>query len=53
MVKSYNNWGQGSLFAIELKDKEGTLMAGTFFNEAVDEFYDIVQEGRIYQIHGG
>lgn len=44
--------GAGVLFTIEVKDKDGTLMKGTFFKEQAEEFYDQIQEGRVYSIYG-
>lgn len=35
---------------IELIDKYGTLIEGTFFGEAVDKFFSLLKKGGIYLI---
>lgn len=45
--------GEGDLLNIELKDEDGTLIQGTFFNKHVDQFKDKLQEGKVYAISHG
>ncbi|KAI8989731.1 replication factor-a protein [Trametes punicea] len=44
-----NQRGEGKLFNITLMDESGEIRA-TAFNAAVDEFYDRIQEGKVYFI---
>ncbi|KAJ8483106.1 hypothetical protein ONZ51_g4913 [Trametes cubensis] len=44
-----NQRGEGKLFNITLMDESGEIRA-TAFNAAVDEFYDRIQEGKVYYI---
>jgi replication factor A1 len=45
-VRTWSNAkGEGSLFSVELK--------GTFFKGAVDKWYDILQESKVYTLSGG
>ena len=39
--------GEGKLFSFNLLDESGEIKV-TAFNEQVDEFYDIIQEGAVY-----
>lgn len=43
----------GKLLNITLKDKTGSEIRGTFFNEQVVEFEHIVEADKVYQISGG
>jgi len=45
--------GEGSFFTIELLDSSKTTIRGTFFREAVDEFFPRVEVGNIYTFSGG
>nr|PUA84843.1 replication factor-a protein 1 (rpa1) subfamily protein [Toxoplasma gondii TgCATBr9] len=52
-IRKYNGArGPGQLFNVELKDKDGEIRA-TFFNAAVDKWYNILQEGKVYYFRGG
>ena len=53
-IRTWSNAkGEGSLFTIELLDQEGTDIRCTFFKEAVDKFYSVLQEGQVYTFSGG
>jgi replication factor A1 len=53
-IRTWSNAkGEGSLFSIELLDESGTDIRGTFFKEAVDKFYNMLQVGQVYQVTGG
>lgn len=41
--------GEGKLFSVNLLDESGEIRA-TGFNEQVDQFYDLLQEGQVYYI---
>ncbi|KAI1081180.1 replication factor-A protein [Whalleya microplaca] len=41
--------GEGKLFSVNLLDESGEIKA-TGFNEQCDQFYDILQEGKVYYI---
>ena len=52
--KTWNNArGEGCLFSVDLLDAEGSEIRGTFFKEAVDKFYDMLQEDQVYTFSGG
>ena len=42
----------GKLLNITLKDKSGSEIRGTFFNELVDLYDPIIEQGKVYQITG-
>ena len=44
-----NQRGEGKLFSLTLMDDSGEIRA-TAFNAAVDEFYERLQEGKVYMI---
>jgi len=44
---------QGSLFSATLMDSDGVEIRATFFREAVEAFYDVVQEGKTYTFANG
>lgn len=49
-IKHYTNArGSGKLFWVNLMDETGEIRA-TGFNEAVDLFYNLLQEGKVYYI---
>ena len=53
-IRTWSNAkGEGSLFSISLLDESGTDIRATFFKEAVDRFYGMLQEGRVYTFSGG
>lgn len=45
----HNQRGEGKLFSVNLLDESGEIRA-TGFNDQVDAFYDILQEGSVYYI---
>jgi replication factor A1 len=47
-----NDRGEGKLFNIEMCDESGDIRA-TFFKEAVDKFYDVLQVDKVYLISKG
>jgi replication factor A1 len=53
-VKHWSNArGEGSLFSIEMLDSSGTDIRATFFKEAVDKFYSMLEVDRVYTFSGG
>lgn len=53
-IKTWNNAkGEGSLFSIDLLDSSGMDIRATFFKEAVDQFYPLLQIGNVYTLAGG
>lgn len=49
-IKTWNNAkGSGQLFSVVLSDASGDIKA-TGFKEAVNLFYDLLQEGSVYEI---
>jgi len=47
-----NSKGEGSLFSVELLDSSQDIRA-TFFKEAVDKFYHMLEVGKVYTFAGG
>ena len=53
-IRTWSNAkGEGSLFSAVLLDSSGTDVKCTFFKEAVDKFYNLLEEGRVYTFSGG
>ena len=53
-VRTWSNArGEGSLFSVELLDASGVDIRATFFKEAVDRFYNMLQVGSVYRLGGG
>lgn len=49
-IRTYSNQrGEGKLFGVTFMDETGEIRA-TAFNNMVDEFYDKLQEGKVYYI---
>ncbi|CAE7196866.1 RPA1C, partial [Symbiodinium natans] len=44
---------EGQLFNVDLMDKEGTETRATFFNQAADKFFDVLQDGQMFVFSGG
>lgn len=44
---------QGQLFSMEIMDSEGTEIRATFFREAVDRFFDMIEPNGVYTLSGG
>jgi replication factor A1 len=52
--RSWNNAkGSGTLFSIDVLDKEGSDIKGTFFKDACEKFYPLLQQGHVYIFSGG
>ncbi len=53
-IRTWSNAkGEGSLFSIELLDSSHMDIRATFFKEAVDKFYTLLQIGKVYTLSGG
>lgn len=53
-IKRWSNAkGEGTLFSIDLLDSQGTEIRATFFKEACDKFYSLIEEGKAYLFSGG
>jgi replication factor A1 len=48
-----NARGEGTLFSIDLLDAGGDEIRGTFFKDACDKFYPILEEGKVYLFSDG
>ena len=48
-----NAKGEGQLFSAELLDSSNMDMKCTFFREAVDKFYPMLEEDKVYTFSGG
>lgn len=47
--RSFNSKGNpSSVFSAELVDHQGTAIEGTFWRDAADRYYDVLQEGKVY-----
>jgi replication factor A1 len=55
-LKTFNsspNKSGGTLFSFNILDEEGTEMQVTCFNKAVQKFYALIAENKIFEITGG
>lgn len=53
-VRKWNNAkGTGTLFSIDLLDNSGGEIRGTFFKEACDKYYPLLEQGSVYTFSGG
>lgn len=53
-IKTWSNAkGEGRLFSIELRDSSGSDVKGTFFRDAVDQYYGLLEKDKVYQVSGG
>uniref|UniRef100_A0A7S2MWW4 Replication protein A subunit n=1 Tax=Helicotheca tamesis TaxID=374047 RepID=A0A7S2MWW4_9STRA len=53
-IRTWSNArGEGSLFSVELLDSSGQDIRATFFKEAVDKFYHMLEQDRVYTFSGG
>ncbi|CAG9328066.1 unnamed protein product [Blepharisma stoltei] len=53
-IKSWDNpRGSGKLFNVNLIDSYNDEIQATFFKDAVDKFYPIIQEGKVYTFAKG
>lgn len=47
-LKTWSNAkGEGTLFSIDLVDRDGTEIRGTFFKDACTKFYGVLDEGQV------
>ena len=52
--KSFQNQnGDGCVFSIEILDKNGGEIKGTFFNDVAEKFYPLISVGNTYEFSGG
>lgn len=49
----HNDKGEGSLFSIEVLDSSGTDLKITLFREAVEKFFSLLEEEKVYTFTGG
>ncbi|GAB5363619.1 hypothetical protein AAMO2058_000899400, partial [Amorphochlora amoebiformis] len=53
-IKHWGNArGAGKLFSANIIDQEGSEIRCTFFNEAVDKFFDLMEEGKSVEVGRG
>jgi replication factor A1 len=53
-IRSWSNArGEGTLFSIELLDSSAVDVKATFFKEAVDKFYGMLEVNSVYTFSGG
>jgi replication factor A1 len=53
-IRTWSNAkGEGSLFSIEMLCSSGVDIRATFFKEAVDKFYNMLEVNQIYTFSGG
>ncbi len=54
-IKTWNKGGNnsGKLFSADLMDGEGEEIRATFFRDAVDKYYDIIEVGGVYYMSNG
>lgn len=45
-----NAKGEGTLFSIDLLDNEGGEIRATFFKEACEKFFPVLEEGKVQSI---
>jgi len=48
-----NSSKSGSLFTFNIIDEEGTEFPCCAFNKACEKFYDVIEEGKVYEFRGG
>jgi replication factor A1 len=48
-----NNKGSGTLFSVELLDRDGTQIVATFFKDAAEKFFDVVQLNQVFIFSNG
>lgn len=53
-IRKYSNQkGEGRFFSVDLMDRSGESIRGTFFNKACDRFEAYIQEGKTYMVGRG
>ena len=45
--------GEGTLFSVDLLDRNDDEIRGVFFKDEADRFYTQIQKGKVYSFHGG
>jgi replication factor A1 len=53
MKRWSNAKGEGVLFSIDLLDSTGGEIRGTFFKDACEKFFNVLEEGKVYSFSGG
>eukprot|EP01036_Dinobryon_divergens_P023274 gene23274-31602_t len=48
-----NAKGEGTLFSIDLLDNQNTEIRATFFKDACDKFFPLIEQGKVYTFSGG
>lgn len=52
--RAYKNArGEGKVLTVDLIDRAGTMIQGTFFNKEVDLWADKLEENNVYSFSGG
>jgi hypothetical protein len=51
--RAFNGGGGGGVFSAELVDAAGTAIEATFWREAADRFFDVLEEGRVFTFARG
>lgn len=53
-MRTYNTErGQGKLFSVDLLDGDSSEIRASFFNQAADKFFDVLQEGEVFTFARG
>ena len=48
-----NDRGSGKVFSVDLLDKDGGEIKGSFFNASVEKFFDTLEAGKVYTFSKG
>ena len=48
-----NDRGNGKVFSVDLLDKDGGEIKGSFFNAGADKFFNEIEAGKVYTFHKG
>ncbi|CAD7929773.1 unnamed protein product [Amoebophrya sp. A25] len=48
-----NGGGKGSLFSVDLEDKEGDQIRATFYNEVAEKFINTIESSKVYTFSKG
>jgi len=53
-MKSYSTAARsGSLFSIDLLDKDGGEIRASFFNKSAEKFFPLIEQGKVYKLSRG
>ena len=52
MKRWSNARGEGTLFSIDLLDEHGGEIRATFFKEACEKFFPMIEAGQVYTFSG-